>query len=192
MKKLTVMCSLAILIACKETPKDNSASDQQAETVENKVDSTAELAAITNTVHNFYKWYETNAEGLFNINFVKGGKATTIDNAKFDEYFALLAKCGDLSKTFIEEEKAFYKNLEATVWKNQNADEEPITGLDYDRFVCSQDMEDYKLLTTAPVTVKNWGNEKVLVAIELKDYAIKKFELVKENGQWLISRLICE
>lgn len=187
-----MICILASFLACKDTPKDNEATDQPIGTVEIKVDSTAELAAITNTVHNFYKWYETNAEGLFNIHFVKGGKSTTIDITKFDEYFALLANCIQLSKTFIDREKAYYKNLEATAWKNENADEEPVTGLDYDRFLCSQEMEDYKLLTTSPVTVKNWGNEKVAVAIELKDYATKSFELEKENGHWLISKLICE
>lgn len=172
--------------ACKEASK-GAANDKSGSQV------TADSVAIAEVVHSFYKWYEANGEALANTIFVKGGKSTTIDNVKFDEYFALLAKSGYLSQVFIDTERAEFKNLEATNWKTENVDEEPISGLDYDRFLCSQEMEDFDLLTTAPVSIQKVGTDKVTALLMISDdYQAKKFELVKENGKWLIAKFICE
>ena len=120
------------------------------------------------------------------------GLPTTIDNVKFDKYFAIIAKSGYFSQLYIDAERAKFKNLEATTWKNENSDEEPLSGYDYNLFLCSQEIEDFKLLTTAPVEVQGLGTEKVTAILDLEDYTAKKFELVKENGKWLISRILCE
>lgn len=181
MRKLFVVClALASFFACQEAPKNNATGD-----------SKAELAAITDVVHNFYKWYETGADGMSSIIFVKGGLPTTIDNVKFDKYFAIIAKSGYFSQLYIDAERAKFKNLEATTWKNENSDEEPLSGYDYDLFLCSQEIEDFKLLTTAPLEVQGLGTEKVTAILDLEDYTAKKFELVKENGKWLISKITC-
>ncbi len=183
---IALFLAFFVFFACNEAPKT-----PQADKVGAKADT--ELAAIIGVVHNFYKWYETNGGALADINFVKGGKSTTIIEAKLDEYFAFLEKSGCISKAFSDSERAYFKNLEATDWKNANADEEPITGLDYDRFLCSQDVEDFKLLTAAPVSAQGLGTEKAEAVLLLPDgYQSKKLELVKENGKWLISKFICE
>lgn len=182
-KILSICFALSTFLACgtEGAPTDKGGSQDDPD-----------LIAVTEVVHNFYKWYENNGDTLSRIDFVKGGKPTTIDDTKLDEYLALLAKSGYIGKTYVDAERAYFKNLEATAWKNENADEEPITGLDYDRFLCSQEIEDFKLLTTAPVTAQGLGTVKITATLEIQEYLPKKFELVKENSKWLIAKIICE
>lgn len=180
-KFFTLCLLLSAFIACNEAPKNAAVTPAQTDE-----------AAITEAVHNFYKWYEVNAGALADLFFVKPGNPATIDQAKMDEHYAILAKSGCFSQTYIDAEKAYFKNLEATDWKTEDVNEGPLTGLDYDRFLCSQEMEDFKLLTTAPVSVQGLGTEKVTARMSLGEYQDKKYEMVKENGKWLISKVICE
>jgi hypothetical protein len=41
------------------------------------------------------------------------------------------------------------------------------------------------------VEVQGLGTEKVTAIMDLEDYTDKKFELVKDNGKWLISKITC-
>jgi protein involved in sex pheromone biosynthesis len=178
---------LSTLFACNETSKDTAAEGEDA----NAQDDT-DLVAVTDVVHNFYKWYYANTAALMKINFLKGGASTTIDDAKLDEYLGFVAQSGYVSQIYLESEKAALKELEATAWKNENVEEEPLSGLDYDRFLCSQDMEELQILTASPVTAEGLGTDKITATLDIENYVPKKLELVKENGKWLISKFVCE
>ena len=181
MRKLfVVFLALASFSACQEAPKNNETTDPKVE-----------LAAITDVVHNFYKWYPP--AGIERIEYVDSeGEFSKLDMAKVAAYHAQMMKSGFLSQAFIDNDMAYLKKYEA-IWAKgkENGNEFPLSGLDYDRFLCSQEIEDFKLLTTAPVEVQGLGTEKVIAILDLEDYTAKKFELVKENGKWLISKITC-
>ncbi|MCU0346288.1 MAG: copper resistance protein NlpE N-terminal domain-containing protein [Saprospiraceae bacterium] len=182
------------LFSCKNTTTTEAGAATEEVSAENGSDNDPDLLAITDVIHGFYKWYETNANALANINYVKGGKSSTLDNAKLDAYYASLKQSGFISQAYIDEDRAYLKNLEATAWKNENVNEEPLTGLDYDRFFCAQDYE-IAFWTTAPVYVDGLGTDKVkanLTGLEGGSERTQNFELVKENGKWLISKIICD
>lgn len=194
MKKLTIIClTLATFLACNEAPKSNTPTekpaDKPADKGVNQVDSNTDLTAITDLVHNFYKWYETFAsDEKRNINYLNmKSKVTKLDNAKVVAFHAELMKSSFLSQTYIDNDAAYLKKYEADWQKNkENANEEPLSGMDYDRVFCGQDW-DPKEYTTGTLKVDGLGTNQVKTTV-----GASKLELVKENGKWLISKITCE
>jgi hypothetical protein len=154
-----------------------------------------DLVAINDAVHDFYKWYDANMEELSNIQIVKGsGNATTLVSEQLDTYHAMLLKSGFISQEYVNEDKSYLKNLEATAWKNENVEEGPLTGLDYDRFLCAQDW-DINFWTTAPVGAEGLGTDRVKATLSGTEGGSPReqmIELKKENGKWLIAKIDCE
>ena len=177
--------ALASLFACKEAPKNSAPSDQPGV---DQVDPKAELAAITDVVHNFYKWYVTfTGDEKRNVNYLDmKSKVTKLDNAKVAVYHAELMKSGFLSKSYIDHDLAELKNFEA-IWQKgkENVNEFPITGMDRNRVFCGQDW-DTEAFTTRAIQAEALGTNQVKVAIEHAE-----LELIKENGKWLISKITC-
>ena len=197
MRKLIFLFSLlaCIFIACKETPSNSDAANNAATTDEPTDNGGSQddpdLVAINDVIHNFYKWYETNMETLSNIHYIKNGNK--LDDAQLDAYFGLLTKSSFLHPTYIDAERAYLKNLEATAWKKENGEEEPLTGHDYNRFFCAQDW-DINFWTTAPVGADGLGTglaKATMSGDEAGSPREQKFELKKENGKWLISKIEC-
>ncbi len=198
MKKLLFLCFATLcFVACNQTPAETTASENtvtEAPTDSGGSQDDPDLVAITDVVHGFYKWYYANNTTALNINFLKPGKSTTLDPAKLDAYFAALLKSGYISQAFVDAERAYLKNLEATVWKNENMEVQPLTGLDYDRFFCAQDW-DINFWTTAPVEAEGLGTDQVKATISGTEGGSprqQKLELKKENGKWLITSINCD
>jgi hypothetical protein len=195
MKKLTFICIILVSIfACKEASKNTSTTtptDKVAEVPTNQGGtlSDADKVAITDAVHNFYKWYETfifdDKRSVPFINFE--GKAAKLDNANLTIYHAELMKSGLISQAFIDSDLTFLKGNEAEwIKNNEDGGDGPLTGMDYERFFCGQDY-DIKAYTTGAVKAERFGTNQAKAAIETS-----KIELVNENGKWLISRISCE
>lgn len=131
---------------------------------------------------------------IVNINYIKAGKSTTLDPVQLDAYYDLLKKSSFVSQSYIDSDRAYLKNLEATAWKNENVEEGPLTGLDFDRFFCAQDY-DMAFWTTAPVSVEGLGSAKVMAIMSGTEGGSpreQRFEMVKDNGKWLIAKIVCE
>lgn len=179
------------LLSCKNA----TSTDQNAEMPNDNGGSQdhPDLVAIDECIHGFYTWIETNGNALADINFVKVGRPATLDAAKLASYFALLKQSGFISQAYIDNETAYLKNLEANAWKNEDVNEGPLTGLDYDRFTCSQDMMT-NWWKTAPVAADGLGTDKstaTMSGMDGESEHTQKFELVKENGKWLIAKILC-
>jgi len=194
--KYLLFCCLAVFscFSCKNTSSPNTAPTTAEPTGKGGSQDELDRVAINNVIHNFYKWYEANEKALVDINYIKGGKSSTLDHPKLDAYFALLSKSGYIGQAYIDSERAYLKNLEATAWKHENVEEETLTGLDYARLFCAQDW-DIAFWKTAPITAQGLGTEKVTAMMTGEEGSVKreqKFELVKENGKWVIAKIVCD
>jgi hypothetical protein len=194
MKKVTLICLvLTSFFACKDAPKNttNTPTDKMAEAPTDKggAQNNTDSVAITDVVHNFYKWYEAFAnDAKRRIDYLNSkGKATKLDNTKLAAYHAEMTKSGFISKAYIDNDVAYLKKYEAEWTKNkENNNDGPLSGLDFDRVFCGQDW-DIKVYTTGAVKAEGLGTNQVKATVEGS-----KIELVKENGKWLISKIICE
>jgi|GEM_PF-1446091 len=175
MRKLFIIClALASFFACQEAPKNNAPTDPKVE-----------LAAITDVVHNFYKWYPP--KGIERIEYVNSeGEFSKLDMPNVAAYHALMMKSGFLSQAYIDNDLAYLKKYEA-IWaeNKENGNELPLSGEDYDRVYCGQDW-DPKEYTTGTPKVKLLGTNQAKVYVGASD-----LELVKENGKWLIAKISC-
>ncbi len=192
---ILLFCTAFSLFSCSNN--QSAGSDQTSEEVPTDTGGSQDdpdLVAIDACIHGFYQWNETNMGTLANINYVKVGKPATLDIPKLTAYFTQLKESGFISQAYIDSETAYVKNLEATAWKAEDVGEGPLTGLDYDRFTCSQDY-DLTFWKTAPVSAEGLGTDKAIATMagmEGGSPREQKFELVKENGKWLIAKILCE
>ena len=189
---LVFFLSAFVLFSCKNTTSTYTEA-AEVPTDNGGLQDDPDLLAINDAIHGFYKWYETNMNTLANINYVKGGKPSTLDNARLDAYYAQLKQSGFISQAYVDGDKAYLKNLEATFWRNEDVNEEPLTGLDYDRFFCAQDF-DIEFWKTAPIGAEGRGTEKATATMSGTEGGSpreQKFEMVKENGKWLIAKIPC-
>ncbi|MBI5914111.1 MAG: copper resistance protein NlpE N-terminal domain-containing protein [Bacteroidetes bacterium] len=180
------------LLSCKNTTSTDQSEEVPTDNGGSQDDP--DLVAISETIHGFYAWYEANSKPMLDIEFVKPGKPATLDMKKLEAYFALLKQSGFISQAYVDGEKAYLKNLEATAWKDENSQEEPLTGLDYSRLFCAQDW-DMNYWTTAPVTAEGLGTDKVTATLsgdEGGSPRMQDFVLVKEGGKWLIAKIDCD
>lgn len=195
MKYLIIFCFAALtLLSCNNSTSTESAQSEEVPTDNGGSQDDPDLVAIDSTIHGFYAWIEANGASLSDINYVKTGKPATLDAAKLAAYFERLKQSGYISQAYVDNETAYLKNLEATAWKTQDVSEEPLTGLDYDRFTCAQDA-DFTFWKTAPVSADGLGTDRstaTMSGMEGGSERTQQFELVKENGKWLISKILCE
>ncbi|MBL7978141.1 MAG: hypothetical protein JNN12_07350 [Bacteroidetes Order II. Incertae sedis bacterium] len=184
--KLTITyLALGAFFACKEAPKDTMPTDKRVDIGENKVDPNTDLAAITDAVHNFYKWY---ASGIDPIEYVDSkGKFSKLDMPKVAAYHAQMMKSGFLGQAYIDNDMAYLKKYEA-IWAkdSENGNVAPLSGEDYDRVFCGQDW-DPKEYTTGTLKVAGLGTSQVKTTV-----GASKLEMMKEDGKWLISKISCE
>lgn len=179
--------TLSTFVACNEGSKGTANTPATSEKPTDPAES--DLAAITEVVHGFFKWYETFLQDeKRNIDYLDSkGKATKLDHTKLKAYHTELIKSGFISKTYIADDMAYLKGYEAEWQKNnENASESPISGVDFDRVFCGQDW-DIEAYTKGDVEVDELGKNQVKVEV---GYSI--LELVKENGKWLIAKISCE
>ena len=192
MKKSIFLCLLLMSFwGCNDSSKN---TEQTPTTTADAADKgraidAADLALITDVVHNFYKYYDVfQQDDKRTINYLNtGGKVAKLDMPKLANYHAEMMKSGLISKAYIDNDMAYLKGLEAE-WKknNENGSDGPLSGFDADRVFCGQDW-DIKTYTTGAIKAETLGANQVKATIEAS-----KIELVKENDKWLITKIVCE
>lgn len=191
-----LLLGLAFFAACNQAPSnpaDSSTADNPSNDT-SAVENGTELAAITNTVHGFYAWYEKfQLDTTRNILFTNDtGKHLKLDAAKLEQYFGNIRASGFIGDEFFAGEREIWKRCEAA-WQGEPIDEVP-SCLDADRFFCAQDW-DIAAWTSAPVTTKALGMNHVAATLTMTEGDFthtQELELKKENGKWLITRIECD
>ncbi len=184
---------LFCLVACKEAPKQatTTVAETPTTTTESKpadaggAQNDADVKAITDVVHGFYKWYAADIKPIEYID--SKGKVSKLNMVKVAAYHARMMKSGFLSKAYIDNDMAYLKKYEA-IWAKdkENVNEGPLSGEDADRVFCGQDWEP-KDYTTGTLKVDGLGTNQAKTTV-----GASHLELVKENGKWLISKITCE
>ena len=179
MKQLTLLSFLLLaFFACKNNPSTTANADPEA---------------IAQTVHQFYGWYDK-----FVMDSTKqhlyvdlSGKYAVLDSAKLEKYYNQLRESQLLSEEYFANDRAYLEACEP-IWK-QDGLEGPLAGLDFDRVFVGQD-RDSKYMITTPLLVEMDGAERAKAVYADTSAAAAnnpKFELKKENGKWLISKIDC-
>lgn len=185
MKKLVfVFMSILFLSSCKEETK----KAPELSTV------TSDSSAIADVIHGFYQWYDQSISNRANdINFTKTVKKHyALDLPLLEKYLAHIKSSGFVSSEFLDNEMAFYKSCEK-LWLKEEAEGPPI-GMDADKYFCAQDW-DIHFWTKSPVRIKSIGNDKVAATLygSMSGSPFEhNFELKKENGKWLLSKIECD
>jgi len=184
MKKLVIFfLSTFFLSSCQEGTKKTPEPTAVA----------SDSSAIADMIHGFYQWYDPyvrdEAKSIDFVTIVNNHYA--LDQPLLEKYLANINASGFVSSEFLDNEMAFYKACEK-LWLNEEA-EGPPNGMDANRYFCAQDW-DLDFWTKSPVRIKSIGDDKV-AAILYGDMGggplEHNFELKKENGKWLLSKIEC-
>ena len=145
-------------------------------------------------IHGFYQWYDPYVhDEAKNIDFVKVvNNHYALDQPLLEKYLANIKASGLVSSEFLANDLAFYKACEK-LWQNEEAEGQP-NGMDVNRYFCAQDWE-LNFWTTSPVRIKSIGVDKVDATLygEMDGNPFEhNFELKKENGKWLLSKIECD
>lgn len=198
MKKLFfLLFAFSFLLACNEAPTNNAetTTTTEAPTDNGGSQDDPDLVAITNVIHEFYAWYDSfQRDSTRNIIFTdeKKGKHLVLDMPKLDQYLNNLKASGFISDAFIADEKLLWKKCEV-LWQKEELGDVP-SCVDADRFFCAQDW-DMEFWTKAPVSAERLGTDKVNATLSGQEGGVEhtqKFELKKENGKWLITKIECD
>jgi hypothetical protein len=169
------LLALSVFIACKNNP--NAALSDEA--------------AITNTLRQFYKWYnQFVTDARYNINFVNtDGAYAQLDSARLEQYFNNLKASGALSDAYFQAERLRLRES-ARLWKNENKDD-ILSGMENEPFFCAQDW-DIDQWNAAPIQIQASGADRATAQLSsLGENLEMRVEMVKENGKWLIARVVC-
>jgi hypothetical protein len=184
MKKLIILfLSILFLSSCQEGSNKTPESTAVA----------SDSSAIADVIHGFYQWYDPYVrDEAKNIDFVKTvNNHYALDQALLEKYLSNINASGFVSSEFIANDMAFYKACEK-LWQNEEADGPP-SGMDANKYFCAQDW-DLNFWTKAPVRIKSIGDNKVAATLygEMGGNPFEhNFELQKENGKWLLSKIEC-
>ncbi len=189
MKNLILICFLLTgILACNNAPSNSEPTDNGGS------QDHPDLVAINDVIHGFYAWYDVfQKDETRNLNFTteKGGHLA-LDLPKLDQFYANLRASGFISDEFIDNDRAVLKKCE-TLWQNEELGDVP-SCLDADRFFCAQDW-DLEFWTKAPIAADGLDTDRstaTMSGTEGESAREQKFELKKENGKWLITRIYCE
>lgn len=188
-KDFTLLLLISLLFAaCAEEGNKAEASKASTNTTANP-----DSIQIAESLNTFYKWYgETGNQLKTKFPFINTtGKHPVLDEAMLKQYFAEFLKSGVVSSALIEDEIKFYRAC-AVLWQTQKKGDR-YSGLDFDRFYCQNDVDAAEFLT-AGVRFRARG-EMAKVQLMLKELGpntgAREFEMKRENGKWLLSKLRC-
>ena len=180
--------TLILFMACRNGASTKN-TNNQSEAAVAMDDSTA----IANTLHGFFTWYDAHVEKLGWTRFVDDstGDHLTLNDAKLGEYLADLKSSGLVSDELLEHERSYFKAC-ARKWATEDKDEVP-SGLSMDRFHCAMDyIAPYPTGKVTSVVTADRAEAKLTLTGEHGEVFDFKYELKKEGGKWLLSRLGCE
>ena len=188
--KKTILFSLPIIlfVACTEVPKNAPATNTTTSS------ALSDSAAIADVIHGFYKWYNTfTMDSTKSIDITNDkGKHLTLDMPKLEKHLAEFKATGFVSAEFVENDIAFYKKCEK-IWQSEEIGDVP-SGMDADKYFCAQDW-DIDFWVKSPVRIKPIGTDRMaatLFGTEGGTPREQNFELKKENGKWLLSKIECD
>ena len=180
--------AVCFLILTNCTDKTKAATEKMPPSVSN--DST-EIAA---TIHGFFMWYDAMQRDTthpFDITD-DSGKHLKINEPALKKYLGEFMKSGFVTESFIVGEFDFYKKCEK-LWQNEEIGDVP-SGMDADKMLCAQD-GDIAMWTKSPVRVVKKDDTHAKATLYAKDEngEFERFyELTKENGKWLLSKVECD
>lgn len=150
-------------------------------------------ADMAETIHRFFKWYGESGEQLINkINFIdESGPHPKLDLPKLGQYLGEFYHSEAVCEEFVQNETIFYRAC-SQGWKTENSGE-VITCMDSDHYYCQQDGE-VKEFLTAGVSAKITGGRaevKLMLDPNGPNGGPRDFEMKKENGKWLLSKVNC-
>ena len=150
----------------------------------------ADSASIAGVIHRFYTWYDAFLKDeARDVNFTTDdGQHLKLDTAVLKGYYENFRNTGLVSEEFIQGEYAFFKKCEQ-LWQNEPLDEVP-SCLDGDKYFCAQDWET-SFWTQSPVRIQSTGENRVTATLYDTEME-RSFELVKENGKWLLAKVECD
>jgi Protein of unknown function (DUF3828) len=178
-------CFLTIL-SCTDNSK--TGAEKMPPSVSN--DST-EIAA---TIHGFFTWYDALQQDTtkpFDITN-NSGKHLTINEKALKIYLGEFQKSGFVTESFVANEFDYYQKC-AKLWQNETVDDVP-SGMDADKMFCAQDW-DINMWTKLPVRIVKTDDTHIKATLYAKDTNgdfERHFELTKENGKWLLSKVVCD
>ena len=189
MKHLIFVLALFLVSSCGQNaqPADQAQTKPAVPTVAN------EEAAMAETLHQFYKWYgETGEQLITKINFIdETGPHPKLDLPILGRYLGEFMKSGAVCTEFVQNETIFYRAC-SHGWKTENSGE-VITCFDHDRYYCQQD-GDVREFLTAGVKANIQGDRaevQLLLDPNGPNGGPRDFEMKKENGKWLLSKVGC-
>ncbi|CCG99663.1 hypothetical protein FAES_1653 [Fibrella aestuarina BUZ 2] len=182
----TTLVVAGLLLACQQQSQPEQAA-QRAIVV-------SDSAAVADVVHGFYKWYTAFSQKAANqIDFTDdNGPHLTLNQEKLERYLARFAASNFVSREFIANEVAFYRQC-SQWWQHEPIDDVP-SCLDADRYFCAQEWEpDFWL--KSPVRIRPNGPDRVTATLVGQAYGSpmeRTVELKKEEGKWLIANIECD
>ncbi|MBK7870374.1 MAG: copper resistance protein NlpE N-terminal domain-containing protein [Saprospiraceae bacterium] len=185
MQKLALFfLSVLFLSSCQEGTKKTPESTAVA----------SDSSAIADVIHGFYQWYDLYVrDETKSIDFVKiVNNHYALDQPLLEKYLANINASGFVSSEFLANDMAFYKACEK-LWQNEEA-EGPPNGMDANKYFCAQDW-DLNFWTKSPVRIKSMGADKVAATLygTMGGSPLEhNFELKKETGKWLLSKIECD
>jgi hypothetical protein len=184
MRLYVLLFILLAFAACKNAPKETAGSVHATTAVDS--------AALVGAVSEFYNWYITTGVHELGANnmvlyYAKDG-FYALDDAILDKKMDIFARSGKVSKQFIERERRLWKAC-AAEWATTPAGDKPPC-YDADPYLCSQDtpIEYYQ----EPASILRIEGEQATLRIPRGEYEPLDISLVKENGQWLVSKVHCD
>lgn len=176
-----LLAGALFFFACSGSPTGTTSQEEGA---------AADSAAIAGVIHSFYAWYDAfQKDETRGVNFTTDdGKHLKLDTAVLQGYYENFRNTGLVSNELIEGEYAFFKKCEQ-LWQNEPLDEVP-SCLDGDKYFCAQDWE-IAFWTQSPVRIQSAGENRVTATLYNSEIE-RNFELVKENGKWLLAKVECD
>lgn len=155
----------------------------------------ADSVGMADALHQFFKWYGAEEEALGKkMDFINtSGKHPTMDLNLLAKYLGEYKKSGAVCEEFVQNETIFYRAC-SLAWENEQAGD-VLTGFEVDRYYCQQDVELSEFLQ-AGVTYALDDKDRATVQLMLNpngpNGGPRSFEMKKENGHWLLSKVLCD
>ena len=149
---------------------------------------------IATTIHGFFTWYDAMQRDTirpFDITDDKG-EHLKINQTALKTYLGEFMKSGFVTESFITGEFDYYQKCEK-LWQNEEIGDVP-SGMDVDKILCAQD-GDIALWTKSPVRIVKTDDTHAKATLYISDANgefERSYELTKENGKWLLSKIECD